>query len=403
MSTATQSSQQVIETFNRYVIPNYRRYPVCLVRGEGSRCWDAEGKEYLDLFPGWGCNILGHCPPKVVQAIQEQAAQLLHVPNSWYMEAQGEFAEILCTRSFGKAFFANSGAEANEGAIKLARLHCGPSRFKIITCTNGFHGRTFGALTATAQPKYHEGLGPMLPGFRYAPYNDLEAIERLVDDETAAIMLEPVQGEGGVNIPDDEYLRGLRRLCDERNLLLIFDEVQSGSGRTGKWFAYQHSGVQPDIMTLAKGVAAGVACGALICTNEVAPSLRPGMHASTFGGNPLAMAAGIATYRTIEEEGLLDHAVAMAARYERHFNALREELPIIQDIRIRGMMIGVELSVPATPAVQYCMERGVLINATHDTVIRLLPALNITPQEVDEGYQVVADAVRRLAEDASAS
>ena len=403
MSTATQSSQQVIETFNRYVIPNYRRYPVCLVRGEGSRCWDAEGKEYLDLFPGWGCNILGHCPPKVVQAIQEQAAQLLHVPNSWYMEAQGEFAEILCTRSFGKAFFANSGAEANEGAIKLARLHCGPSRFKIITCTNGFHGRTFGALTATAQPKYHEGLGPMLPGFRYAPYNDLEAIERLVDDETAAIMLEPVQGEGGVNIPDDEYLRGLRRLCDERNLLLIFDEVQSGSGRTGKWFAYQHSGVQPDIMTLAKGVAAGVACGALICTNEVAPSLRPGMHASTFGGNPLAMAAGIATYRTIEEEGLLDHAVAMATRYERHFNALREELPIIQDIRIRGMMIGVELSVPATPAVQYCMERGVLINATHDTVIRLLPALNITPQEVDEGYQVVADAVRRLAEDASAS
>lgn len=398
MSTATLSSQQVIAKFDRYVIPNYRRYPVCLTRGEGSVCWDAEGKRYLDLFPGWGCNILGHCPPAVVQAIQEQAAQLIHVPNSWYMEAQGEFAEILCTRSFGKAFFCNSGAEANEGAIKLARLKHGPSRYKIITCANGFHGRTFGALSATAQPKYHEGLGPMLPGFRYAPYNDLAAIERLIDAETAAVLLEPVQGEGGVNIPDDSYLQGLRKLCDDHGLLLIFDEVQSGSGRTGKWFGYQHSGVQPDIMTLAKGVAAGVACGALICTNELAPSLKPGMHASTFGGNPLAMAAGIATFQTIEREGLLDHAVKMAERFRGHFETLREEVPIIQDLRIRGMMIGVELSVPAGTAVSYCMERGVLINVTHDTVVRLLPALNISAEEVDEGCEVICQAIREIAE-----
>lgn len=398
MSTATLSSQQVIAKFDRYVIPNYRRYPVCLTRGEGSVCWDAEGKRYLDLFPGWGCNILGHCPPAVVQAIQEQAAQLIHVPNSWYMEAQGEFAEILCTRSFGKAFFCNSGAEANEGAIKLARLKQGPSRYKIITCANGFHGRTFGALSATAQPKYHEGLGPMLPGFRYAPYNDLAAIERLIDAETAAVLLEPVQGEGGVNIPDGSYLQGLRKLCDDHGLLLIFDEVQSGSGRTGKWFGYQHSGVQPDIMTLAKGVAAGVACGALICTNELAPSLKPGMHASTFGGNPLAMAAGIATFQTIEREGLLDHAVKMAERFRGHFEALRQEVPIIQDLRIRGMMIGVELSVPAGTAVSYCMERGVLINVTHDTVVRLLPALNISAEEVDEGCEVICQAIREIAE-----
>jgi len=398
MSTATLSSQQVIAKFDQYVIPNYRRYPVCLTRGEGSVCWDAEGKRYLDLFPGWGCNILGHCPPAVVQAIQEQAAQLIHVPNSWYMEAQGEFAEILCTRSFGKAFFCNSGAEANEGAIKLARLKQGPSRYKIITCANGFHGRTFGALSATAQPKYHEGLGPMLPGFRYAPYNDLAAIERLIDAETAAVLIEPVQGEGGVNIPDDSYLQGLRKLCDDHGLLLIFDEVQSGSGRTGKWFGYQHSGVQPDIMTLAKGVAAGVACGALICTDELAPSLKPGMHASTFGGNPLAMAAGIATFQTIEREGLLDHAVKMAERFRSHFETLRQEVPIIQDLRIRGMMIGVELSVPAGTAVSYCMERGVLINVTHDTVVRLLPALNISAEEVDEGCEVICQAIREIAE-----
>lgn len=398
--TSSRSSQETIELFDKYVIPNYRRYPVCIVRGEGSSVWDAEGKRYLDLFPGWGCNILGHCPPRVVQAIQEQVTSLIHVPNTWYTEAQGEFAEALCTRSFGKVFFANSGAEANEGAMKLARLHAGSGRYKFITFTNGFHGRTFGAVTATAQPKYHEGLGPLLPGFRYAPYNDLDAVAELVDDETCAILLEPIQGEGGVNIPADDYLRGLRKLCDEREILLIFDEVQTGLGRTGHWFGYQHSGVQPDIMTLAKGLAAGVACGAFICRDHIAPSLKPGMHASTFGGNPLAMAAGLATIRTIEEDHLLEHARQMGERFRGHFTALREELPIIQDIRVRGVMIGVELSVPATAAVGRCMERGVLINVTHDTVVRLLPAMNITPEEVDEGAEIVCQAIRELAQEA---
>ncbi len=401
MSAVTsRSSQETIELFNKYVIPNYRRYPVCIVRGEGTSVWDAEGRRYLDLFPGWGCNILGHCPPRVVRAIQEQVASLIHVPNTWYTEAQGEFAEALCTRSFGKAFFANSGAEANEGAMKLARLHAGRGRYKIITFTNGFHGRTFGAVTATAQPKYHEGLGPLLPGFRYSPFNDLEAVAELIDDETCAILLEPIQGEGGVNIPDDDYLRGLRKLCDERELLLIFDEVQTGMGRTGTWFGYQHSGVQPDIMTLAKGLAAGVACGAFLCRDHIAPSLKPGMHASTFGGNPLAMAAGLATVRTIEEDNLLENARRMGERFRGHFAALQEELPIIQEIRVRGMMIGVELSVPATAAVGRCMERGVLINVTHDTVVRLLPPMNITAEEVDEGAEVVCQAIRELAEEA---
>lgn len=397
MAASTISSQSVIETFDKYVIPNYRRYPVCLVRGEGTAVWDAEGRRYLDLFPGWGCNILGHCPPPVVRAIQDQVTQLIHLPNTWYTEAQGRFAEALCTRGFGKAFFANSGAEANEAAIKFARLYGGGSRYRIITFTNGFHGRTFAALTATAQPKYHEGLGPMLPGFRYASYGDLDAVRELVDDETVAIMLEPLQGEGGVNVPEPAFLEGLREICDDRNLLLIFDEVQTGIGRLGTWFGYQSFGVQPDVMTLGKGLAAGVACGAMICKSELAGTLRPGMHASTFGGNPLAMAAGIATIQMIEDEQLLDNCQQMSNRMREMFLALQQELPIIRDVRVRGMMIGVDLSIPATPAVGKCMERGVLINATHDTVVRLLPPLNITAEEVDEGCGVVCDVLRELA------
>ncbi len=392
----TISSASVIEKFNKYVIQNYRRYPVCITRGEGTAVWDAEGKRYLDLFPGWGCNILGHCPPPVVRAIQEQVTNLIHLPNTWYTEAQGDFAEALCTRSFGKVFFSNSGAEANEAAIKIARLHAGPKKYRIITFENGFHGRTYGSLTATAQPKYHEGVGPMLPGFRYAPYNDLEAVKQLVDDETCAIMLEPVQGEGGVNIPDESYLKGLRSLCDERGILLIFDEVQTCMGRLGHWFGYQSFGVQPDIFTMAKGLAAGVACGAMICKDHIAPSLKPGTHASTFGGNPLAMAAGLAAVKMIEDENLLDNCRKMSERYRQHFTALKEELPIIRDLRVRGVMIGVDLSISAVPAVAKCMERGVLINATHDTVVRLLPPITITAEEVDEGFEVIADVLREM-------
>ena len=402
---ATRSSQQTIEQFGKYVIPNYKRYPVCLVHGEGSNVWDAEGKRYLDLFPGWGCDILGHCPPKVVKAIQKEVEHLIHIPNTWFTEAQGDFAELIVKHSFGKVFFANSGTEANEGAIKLARLHYakkdgGTSKFRVISFTNGFHGRTFGSVTATAQPKYHEGLGPLLPGFRYAPYNDLDAVRALVDDETCAILLEPVQGEGGVNIADIGFLRGLRSLCDERGMLLIFDEVQTGMGRTGDWFGYQNTGVQPDIMTLAKGLAGGVACGAFVCQDHIAPSLRPGMHASTFGGNPLAMAAGIATMRTIEEDNLLENCLVMSDRFRSHFESLKTKLPIIKEVRTRGMMIGVELNIPATPAVAKCMEQGVLINATHDTVVRLLPALNITAEQVDEGYQIIAQTLEIMASEA---
>ncbi|MBW3541010.1 MAG: aspartate aminotransferase family protein [Planctomycetes bacterium] len=394
MTIATRSSQDTIALFEKYVIPNYRRSPVCLVRGEGSQVWDAEGRRYLDLFPGWGCNILGYCPPRVVEAIREQATRLIHVPNTWYIEAQGEFAEILSTRAFGKAFFCNSGAEAIEAAIKLARLHTPEGRHKIVSFHNSFHGRTYAAVTATAQPKYHEGIGPMMAGFRYAPFNDLDAVESLVDEETAAILIEPVQGEGGINIPDEDFLPGLRKIADEAGCLLIFDEVQTGMGRTGTWFAFQQAGVRPDIMTMAKGLAGGVACGGILASEEVAPSLRLGMHASTFGGNPLAMAAGIATARTIEEDGLLENCREMSARFRGRFEKLKDELPIIAEVRVKGLMVGLELTVPAMPVVGKCMERGVLVNATHDTVVRHLPALSITAEEVDEGAHAIAEVLR---------
>lgn len=396
-SAATQSSEETISQFQKYVIPNYTRYPVSLVHGEGSYVWDAEGKRYLDLFPGWGCDIIGHSPPRVVKALQKQVEHLIHIPNTWYTEPQGKFAEAICSRSFGKAFFANSGAEANEGAIKLARLHTSGVRHKVVTFFNGFHGRTFAAVTATAQPKYHAGLGPMMPGFVYAPLNDLAAVEKLVDDQTAAIMLEPVQGEGGINIPAPGFLEGLRKLADERGALLIFDEVQTCMGRLGTWFGYQSFGVEPDIMTMAKGVAGGVACGVIVAKDNLAGDLRPGMHASTFGGNPLAMAAGIATVETIEEDNLLANVEKMSARFRGHIEKLAKEIPIIKEIRIRGMMIGIDLTIPGSPAVGECMKRGVLINCTHDTVIRLLPALNITAEQVDEACAVIGEVLRGMA------
>jgi len=266
-ATDTHTSDEIIALAKRYVIGNYTRYPVCLVRGEGSWVWDAEGNRYLDFFPGWGCGILGHCPPRVVEAVREQVGQLIHVPNSWYTEPQVLLAQALSERTdFGGAsFFCNSGTEAVEAAIKLARLHGKPKgRYKVITTTGGFHGRTMGALTATAQPKYHAGVEPMLPGFTYVPFGDLDAAAKAVDAETAAILLEPIQGEGGINLPPAGYLEGLRALCDSAGILLVFDEVQTGLGRTGKWFAQQHWGVVPDIFTLAKALAGGIAMGAIV-------------------------------------------------------------------------------------------------------------------------------------------
>ena len=277
-------------------------------------------------------------------------------------------------------------------------MHTPEGKYKIITFENGFHGRTFASVTATAQPKYHLGISPLLPGFRYAPHNDLDAVRNLVDDETCAILIEPVQGEGGINLPAPGFLEGLRQIADEHGLVLIFDEVQTCMGRTGTWYGYQQFGVQPDIMTLAKGLAGGVACGGIICRDEIAPSLRPGMHASTFGGNPLAMAAGLATVETIETDGLIDNCQAMSDLFRERFTSLKEELPIIDEIRICGLMVGLDLSVPSMPAVGKCMERGLLVNATHDTVLRLLPPLNVSAEEVETGCEIIAEVLREMSD-----
>ncbi len=397
MATAnTPSSAETIDLFKRVVVPNYGRYPVSLERGEGSYVWDAEGNRYLDLFPGWGCNLLGHCPQPVVKAVQEQVATLIHVPNTWYTQRQGRWAQLLSEKSFGgQAFFCNSGTEANEAAIKLARLHSDKDRYKIITFEGGFHGRTLGSTAATAQPKYHEGLGPLMAGFVYAPFGDAEAVEKLIDDETAAILVEPVQGEGGVRIAPEGFLQQLRDLADEHGLLLMFDEVQTGCGRTGKWFAYQHDGVTPDVMTLAKSICGGIAGGAMLTTAEIAPSLRPGMHAATFGGNPIAAAAGIAAIEMIERENLFENSARISAIFKHRFTELQQELGIIQDVRVLGMMIGIELSIEGGDLVKACMDRNVLINCTQGTVLRLLPAINLTQEQAGEGCDIIADVLRK--------
>ncbi len=391
------SSAATVDLFRKYVIPNYTRYPVNLVRGEGSYVWDSEGRRYLDFFPGWGCNLLGHCPPRVVQAVQQQVATLIHVPNSWHTDIQGRWAELLSQRSFGgQAFFCNSGTEANEAAIKLARLHTPKERYKIITFEGGFHGRTLGSTTATAQPKYHAGLGPLVAGFVYSPFNDLDAVAQRIDDETCAIMIEPIQGEGGVRVPAPEFLAGLRELADQHELLLIFDEVQTGCGRTGDWFAYQYFGVTPDIMTLAKSLCGGIAGGAMLTKPEIAPSLRPGMHAATFGGNPIAAAAGIATIEAIEHDQLLAQAQSLSERFRVRLEALQESCPMIRETRVVGLMIGIELTIEGAAIVQACLQRNLLINCTQGNVLRLLPAMILTPEQVDEGCDVLADVLQTM-------
>ncbi|MBI1915112.1 MAG: aspartate aminotransferase family protein [Planctomycetes bacterium] len=395
------SSQQIIELFNRHVVPNYTRYPVCLVRGEGSYVWDAEGNRYLDFFPGWGCDLLGHCPPHVVEAVREQVGRLIHVPNTWYTEAQGRLAEALGERTGwgGQCFFCNSGTEANEAAIKLARLYGGPGRYKIITTFNSFHGRTMGSLSATGQPKYHQGLEPLLPGFSYVPFGDLDAAARAVDKETCAILVEPIQGEGGINLPPAGYLEGLRDLADRgcppggQLLLLIFDEVQTGMGRTGRWYAHQHWDVRPDVVTLAKALAGGIACGGLIARPEVAKALRPGTHAATFGGNPIACAAALATIETIEADRLLERAVHLENRFRERLEAIKGRCPWIKEVRARGVMIGIQLAVDGTPFVNACLERRLLVNCTHGTVLRLLPALTLADAELDEGCDILENVL----------
>ena len=384
------TTKETIELFDKYVIANYGRLPRVITKGQGCYLYDAEGNKILDMFPGWAVSGMGHCHPSVVEAIRKQAGELLHIDNTFYSEAQGKLAKLLSERAFGgKCFFCNSGAEANEAAMKLARLYTARGKYKFITAQGSFHGRTFATVTATAQPKYHEGFLPLLPGFVYVPFDNVKALEDAFDDEVAAVMVEPIQGEGGINIASAEYLAAIRRLCDEKGAVMILDEVQTGIGRTGKWFGYQHSDIIPDIITMAKALGGGVAIGAMMAKQEIAASLVPGKHASTFGGNSLACAAGVAVIEAIEEDNLLENAVAIGKYAQEKLNQLKDKYDIIDHVRGIGLMIGVQLKSSGGEIVNKCLEKGLRINCTNETVLRFMPAMITTQSQIDDAVEIL--------------
>ncbi len=367
----------------------YGRYPLVPVRGEGCYLWDADGNRYLDFLAGVAVNNLGHCHPRVVAALQKQAAELIHCSNYYHIPSQIELAELLCAHSFAdRAFFCNSGAEANEAAIKLARKYSrekfGPDRYEIITALSSFHGRTMATVSATGQEKVQKFFDPLLHGFRHVPFNDVSSLEQAVTANTCAVMLEPIQGEGGIVVPSPDYFRKVRELCDEHRLLLIFDEVQVGMGRTGRLFAHEHFDVTPDIMTLAKALAGGVPIGCMLAKEAVATSFSPGTHGSTFGGNPLVTAAGVAAVRAILEEAILPHTEEMGNYLLGRLRSLKEKFSFINEVRGIGLMVGMELSIPAGEIVKLALGQGLLLNVAQDTVLRFLPPLIVGKGEIDE-------------------
>ncbi len=379
---------------DKHIAKTYGRYPLVPVRGEGCRLWDADGKAYLDFLAGVAVNSLGHCHPKVVAALQQQAATLIHCSNYYHIPQQIELAEILCANSFGeRVFFCNSGAEANEAAIKLARKYSkethGDNRFEIITTLGSFHGRTLGGISATGQEKVRLGFEPVVPGFSYIPFGDIEALRSAIRPSTCAILLEPIQGEGGVNEPPAGYLAQVRELCDAHNLLLIFDEVQVGCGRTGTLFAHQGEGIEPDIMTLAKALAGGPPIGAMVTRETIGESFGPGSHGSTFGGNPLMAAAGIAAMKALLEDGILDNCVAMGAILRKKLEELQSRYPFIVGVRGRGLILGMELSIEGGAIVNKALKRGLLLNCTAVKVLRFVPPLIVSEAEINEAMSIL--------------
>ncbi|MEW6600404.1 MAG: acetylornithine transaminase [Nitrospirota bacterium] len=394
--------KKLIDESKKYLMNTYNRFPVVLRKGRGMKVWSSDGKEYLDFVGGIAVNCLGHCHPRVVIALQKQAQRLLHVSNLYHIEPQIKLARLLIERSFAdKAFFCNSGAEAIEGAIKLARKyakdHFPHNKYEIITAHGSFHGRTYGALSATGQEKFKEGFEPMLPGFKHVPFNDIESLRNSVTDRTCAVLLEPIQGEGGIRMPSEDYLSKVRQICDEYKALLILDEIQTGMGRTGKLFAYEHFNIKPDIITLAKGLGGGVAIGAVLATDAVASSFQPGNHASTFGGNPLACAAAEAAVETLLEDGfILESCGIMGKYFMNKLEKLKKDFPsTIIDVRGMGLLIGLELTQAGGPVVETCAKRGILINCTSGNVLRFTPPLIVVEREIDHLIDVLEDIFER--------
>ena len=387
------SNREVRQLTDGYVMQTYARFPIALVRGKGARVWDADGKEYLDFVAGIAVNGLGHCHPAVAQAVSEQVNTLVHVSNLYHVEPQARLAKALCDHSFAdRVFFCNSGAEANEAAIKLARRYGSEQargRNEVITALNSFHGRTLATLTATGQEKIRLGYDPLPAGFRQVPFNDLEAAEAAVDRRTAAILVEPIQGEGGVVAPDPSYVRGLRRLCDDRGLLLMFDEVQVGMGRTGRLFAYEHFGVEPDVMTLAKALGGGLPLGAMLARERVAESFPPGSHASTFGGNPVVCRAGLAVLETLLEDGLVERCEAMGSLLREGLEGLAERFAFVREVRGKGLILGMEMELDCAPVIRECMREGLLVASAGANVLRMVPPLTIGEEDVAEALSVL--------------
>jgi acetylornithine aminotransferase/acetylornithine/N-succinyldiaminopimelate aminotransferase len=390
-------TKTLLEWSARYHTPNYGRTPILLVRGDGTRVWDSDGREYLDFTTGIAVTALGHCHPVITGAIREASATLMHVSNIFHTAPQVHLAKLLVEHSFAdRVFFCNSGAEANEAALKLARKYgkerLASDRYEVISTINSFHGRTLATLAATGQPKYQHGFEPLPPGFKHVPYNDLRAVERALDSRTAAILVEPIQGEGGVHVPDDDYLPGLRKLCDESGALLIFDEIQTGMGRTGRLWGYEHSGVEPDIMTLAKALANGVPIGAMLCREEVAGVLTAGSHGSTFGGTPFVTSVALATLTTIIGERLPERAARLGRELMDGLRGIAS--PVVKEVRGRGLLVGVELTRPAAPVVDACREAGLLVLSAGEKVVRLAPPLIVEPAQVQHAVGILGQALR---------
>jgi acetylornithine/N-succinyldiaminopimelate aminotransferase len=392
------NNRQIVELTHHNLVDIYGCLPIALVRGSGAYLEDADGNRYLDFFCGLAVTNLGHCHPRVVKAIREQSERLMHVSNVFHTEPTAHLAAQLARRfGDGRVFFGNSGAEANEAAIKLARRwghKDGGGRFGIVATLGSFHGRTLATLSATGQEKYHQGFQPLVPGFRMAPYDDIGALERSLSDETVGVMIEPIQGEGGVVVPQVDYLKRVRDFCDQNKLLMILDEIQVGVGRTGKFFAYEHAGIKPDIVTLAKALGGGLPLGAMIAKSEVASSLTPGSHGTTFGGNPVSCAAGLATIEAIDEENLLENTTRLGAHILGRLGDIAKTCDRVKEVRGIGMIIGVVLKHDPRPVVDACLADKLLVNGTAGNVLRLLPPLNLTRDQADAGLAIIERALR---------
>ena len=392
------NNAEIVELTHRHMVDVYGCLPIAFARGHGAYLYDADGNRYLDFFCGLAVTSLGHGNPRVVRAIKEQAEKLTHVSNVFHTEPTARLVERLANRfGEGKVFLGNSGAEANEAAIKLARRwgsNAGGGRFEILATLGSFHGRTLATLSATGQERYHQGLQPLMPGFRLVPFDDIAALDRARRDETVGVMIEPIQGEGGVVVPRADYLKRMRDWCDRNKMLMILDEVQTGIGRTGSFFAYEHAGIKPDIVTLAKALGGGIPIGAMIARAEFASSLTPGSHGSTFGGNPVACAAALAVIDSLEQDGVLDNASSVGGYILERLGKFARSCDRIVEGRGLGMIIGVVLKHDVRPIVEECVKQRLLVNGTAGNVLRLLPPLNLTREEADAGLAIIENAFK---------